>query len=473
MLKEARKVWGAYQAARDGHSLVTVEGPTHCNRSCIYCGVHNRQNTHRFSTVAETLRQVDWSHDEGFRFLQYVGGEPLAGCQYNGGIRQQAYELCPLSYPILVDYRESLTPFITDEGITYVDHALKVIKHASARDMIASIITNGDFLDNLTYLSKLKKAGLDILEFSLQSPTEAGIKGIIGKARAVANEGIIPTVSVVFTKDRADIIPKVAKTCVVNGVFFSMCLVQEIGDGFSTVPARSNTPTTEQIKQVCQKLEPLRKSRFLINTRGYFEKAMHPEDNLWRCDPKQDQFVHLRAVEEKGEIGACSDKRTGLDTSVSLKSPGWRERKEEVVKDCHCLYYCYFRCQNHDFRNDLRLLLPMVLIKSGHAGFARALGRRAVEDFTDVITVPQSSLEKSQAWWKNYNKLHNKIKRRGGDLIEMAATPFVYAAFLGTYGLVSAIARRKGISQEAVDRAMLKGIVYPGVATGPDDKSGS
>ncbi len=472
VLKGVSKVWGAYEAAKNGHSLAIMEGPTNCNRACSYCNVHNRQNTGRFSTVAESLKQVDWAHDEGFRFLQYVGGESLAGCQFDGGVRQGGYQMCLNGANLMyVDFRKNLDPFITEEGNTYVDHALKIIGHASNSGMITSIITNGDHLDNLIYLSRLKKVGLDFLIFSLHSPTEAGIRCIIGKARAAANEGIVPTVSVVFTKDRVDIIPKVAKTCAANGVFFSTSIVQEIGQGFSTAPTKSNVPTLEQIKMVCQKLEPLRKGGFLIDGWNYLERVMNPSDKLWKCDSVQDQFIHIRALGEKGEVGVCSEIRTGFETGVSLKSQEWRKKKEEAVEGCPgCLYSCYFRCQNPAFRDDLRTLVPMILIKSGHAGLARMLGKRTIEDASEVITVPQSEIEESQAWLKNFNKLHNKIKRRGEDLINIAATPFVYAAVLATYGIISLDARRKGISQREVDNFFQASIVYPGILDREDQK---
>ncbi|MBI2338287.1 radical SAM protein [Candidatus Daviesbacteria bacterium] len=451
-----------------------MEGPTNCNRACVYCDVHKRKNTVRFSTVAESLRQVDWAYDEGFLFFQYVGGEPLAGCQFDGGVRPGRYQMCLNGANLMYeDFTEKLTSFTTEEGKTYVDHALEIIGYASRLGMFTNVITNGDFLDNTYYLSRLKKARLDFLTFSLHSPTEAGIRSIIGKARATANAGIIPTVSVVFTADRADIIPKVAKTCAANGIFFSTSIVQEIGDGFSTVPEKSNIPTLEQIEKVARELEPLRKSGFLVNGWNYFVKAMDSNGSRWKCDPTQDQFIHIRAQGEKGELGVCSEMRTGLDTGVSLKSKEWRERKEGAVDGCPgCLYSCYFRCQNPDFRGDSQTLMPMVLIKSGHSGLARKLGRRTIKDPSEIISVPQSELEKSQSWLKNYDRLHNRLKRKGKDLIDIASAPFVLAAVLATYVFVSLAARRKGISQDKVNEYMLMSIVYGGIVElGKDEKN--
>lgn len=445
MIQEIKKGWGAYQAAKDGHSLAIMEGHTGCNRACVYCNVHNRQNTQRPSTVAESCQQVGRVRKLGFRFFQYVGGETLAGCQFDGGVRTGRYQMCLNGANFMYeDFRESLALFITEEGNTYVDHTLKVIGYASSLGMITSVITNGDFLDNTYYLSKLKQAGLDFLTFSLHSPTEAGTKSIIGKAKAAANEGIIPTVSVVFTADRTDIIPKIAKTCAANGVFFSTSVVQEIGEGFSAVPTKSNIPTIEQIRRVCRELEPLKNAGFVINNRRYFAQIADSHSSLWRCNPNEDQFIHIRALGEEGEVGVCSEMRTGLDTRVDLESEEWRKRKQEAVKGCPgCSYGCYFQCQNPDFMGDLRTLVPMVLIKTGHAGLARMLGRRAVENPSEIIPVPQSEMEKSQAWLKDYYKLRSRIKRRVLDLIHIAETPFVYAAVLAAFAFITLDESRK------------------------------
>lgn len=437
MIQEIKKGWGAYQAAKDGHSLALMEGLTGCNRRCPHCDVWKKGNSTEASTITGTFGQIKSIHQQGFSILNYVGGEPGAGCQFEGGVATARYGLCRYGKSVLVeDYRERLVPYTSKEGLTYAEHTLRVVKYASQLGMITNVTTNGDFLDNTSYLGKLKRAGLDFLTFSLHSYNRSGLVDIIQKAKATAEAGIIPIVSVVFTADRARTIPQYARTCAANGVLFSTAVVQEIGGGFSSIPAKSQIPTPEQQREVFEALGPLKRAGFVRNNLNYLRNALDYPGNSWRCNPERDLFIHIRAVGEKGEVGVCSEVRTGFDTSIDLKSEAWRQRKRELVENCRCLYSCFYEAENPYFRGDLRTLVPMVLIKSGYAGLARMLGRRTIEDPSEIIPVPQSELEKSQARLNDYYKLHNKIKRRGLDLVHVIETPFVAFALVLSFPLM-------------------------------------
>lgn len=156
---------------------------------------------------------------------------------------------------------------------------------------------------------------------------------------------------------------------------------------------------------------------------------------------------------------------------IDLTSAQWRQKKRAMVEACKgCLYSCYFQCENPDYKSDLRTLMNMILIKSGNAGLVRRLGESAVGKTSEIIPVPQSELEKFQAEIKDYYKLHNKIKRRGLDLISTLATPFVYTFAAAVLGLIYLQARRKGISSDEVSRALLASMVYPGLLDNGEEK---
>ena len=63
---------------KKGRRLALMEGPADCNRSCSYCIVPQRWNAERASTLDQGRKQVDWLHDQGYRILNYFGGEPLS-----------------------------------------------------------------------------------------------------------------------------------------------------------------------------------------------------------------------------------------------------------------------------------------------------------------------------------------------------------------------------------------------------------
>lgn len=398
MITEMLKGVEALQSAKghSPHTLAIMEGPTNCNRTCSYCTVPKRWNREEASTADQSFKQIDWLYEQGFRVLNYVGGEPLAGCQFEGGMVTGRYRMC--EYGQLVwdaEYedrlKDKLAPYTTKEGFTFMEHTLKVVEYASTKGMFTNVTTNSDFLDNTYHLGKLKKAGLDFLTFSLHSYNRAGLSDVVSKARATAQEGIIPIVSVVFTADRAETIPQYARICAANGLLFSTSVVQEIGGGFSALPSSSQIPSIDQQRYVFGNLLPLKRAGFILNNQRYLTEAVNFPGNSWRCDPETNSFIHIRAKGEKGELGVCPEVRTAFDSEVDLDSREWREKKRNLVDNCSgCLYSCFFQSENTDFKGDLRTAVNMILIKSGHWGVVRRLGRYAVGKDSKIISVPQS-----------------------------------------------------------------------------------
>lgn len=418
MIKEVRTGIDAYKAARGSnpHSLFLMEGPTNCNRFniCKYCTVPSRWNPDEASTVDECCRQIDWAYEQGYRVFNYVGGETLAESPRKGTIIAGKYSMCEFGQWVEDGIvRAQTEPFRTKERITFAEHTIELVKYAHQKGMLTNVTTNGDFLkpSTLDNLRKLKKAGLDILTFSLHSYNEAGLKNIIGKARAAAREGIIPIVSIVFTADRADTIPQYAMTCAANGILFSTGVVQEIGGGFSAVPAERNIPSVEQQRDVFDKLMPLKKAGFLRNNWEYLTKAPDFPDNSWKCNSEIDAFVRVRAVGEKGQIEVCSEVPTDFQVGeIDLNSEEWRKEKRALVEKCKgCLYTCFYESENPDIKGDLRTFFNMLLLKTGHAGTVRKLGQQAFGKKPEVIPVPESELERFQTKLKDYGKFSNRL----------------------------------------------------------------
>lgn len=420
MFKELRTGIDTYKAARGSspHTLFLMEGPTNCNRFniCKYCTVPSRWNPEEASTVDECCRQIDWAYKQGYRVFNYVGGETLAESPKKGDFISNRYVMCEYGQWIRESVERAQTePFRTKEGITFLEHTKALVEYAHEKGMLTNVTTNGDFikLGKLYVLRELKEAGLDILTFSLHSYNEAGLKNIIGKARATAQEGIVPIVNVVFTADRADTIPQYAMTCAANGIFFCTGVVQEIGGGFSAVPAESNIPSVAKQREVFDKLMPLKKSGFLRDNWEYLTKATNFPGNSWKCNPEIDAFVRVRAVGEKGQIEVCSEVSTDFQVGdIDLNSEEWRKTKRELVEKCKgCLYTCFYESENPDVKGDLKTFFNMLLIKTGHAGIVRKLGQQAFGQRPDVIPVPESELERYQAEFRDHNKLSNKFRR--------------------------------------------------------------
>ena len=331
----------------NGQRLVLLEGPTGCNRDCSYCGDPKRFNTEKASTLAQTKEQIGWAYDQGFRTLQYVGGEPLA------------------------------PQFITNEGITFVQHTLEVVRYASQKGMFVDVATNGDFV-NEDILRELKEAGLDALTFSLHSRSEGALRHIIQSAKMAAKSRIIPIVSVVFTADRTDSIPEIARRCAENGIIFATTVVQEYG-GFSAVPEKSQIPSPEQQRQVFDVLIPLKRIGFVRNNMNYLKQAPDFPGNSWKCDPNKDSFVQISA-EGEGEIGVCSEVHTKFKVGeIDLKEKEWRDVKRDLVHNCNnCLYSCTYESQNPNLRGDSTTLGVIAQIKSGNAEGVERYGQLAV-----------------------------------------------------------------------------------------------
>lgn len=348
-----------------GQRLALLEGPSGCNRDCSYCAVPQRWDAEKASTLDQTRSQIDWLYDQGFRVLQYVGGEPL-------------------------------TPFFkTKEGLTFQQHTLEVVRYASKeKGMLVNVTTNGDYVDK-SILSKLKEAGIDTLTFSLHSNNESGIRKIINGARMAAEARIPPIVSVVFTSDRADTIPEIAERCAENGIIFATTIVQEYGGGFSTIPVESKIPTVEQQKKVFQRLKKLKKAGFIRNNINYLEHATDFPDNSWKCDPNRDSFISIRG-EGQGEIGVCSEVHTEFKVGeINLKDKKWRKEKQDLIHNCNnCLYSCTFESQNPNLGGDADMFAVIGLIKSGKAQLAEALGQQAVRSTPDIpYPLPADFLE--------------------------------------------------------------------------------
>ena len=98
----------------DGHRYAVMEINRGCNRCCVYCTVPSRWNPKEELTVAETRRNIDWLYDRGIRALSIEGGEPLEESLY------------------------------TKDGITFYDHTLAAVEHASKKEMLVGIASNGD-----------------------------------------------------------------------------------------------------------------------------------------------------------------------------------------------------------------------------------------------------------------------------------------------------------------------------------------
>ena len=248
----------------NGHRYAVIEGNRNCNRHCSYCAVPQQYKRKEESTLEETFRQVDWVHNQGFRLVSYLGGEPFA-------------------------------PFKTKEGITFAEHTTEVVKYAAKKRMIVSVTTNGDFVDEDTVKS-LKESGLDAMSFSLHTYSKAGLNHVIKGARLAAKSGIIPTVQVVFTSERTSQLPGIAADVAEQGILFSLTIAQEKGGGFSAArKEKSIVPTVEEQKEVLGALLRLKSFGFVRDNRNYLTKASFYSNNSWTCDPKRDTFIHIGA----------------------------------------------------------------------------------------------------------------------------------------------------------------------------------
>ena len=348
----ANELWRVPQIARhyltqDGQRYSALEVNRGCNRDCSYCNVPAQYNREEELTVDETFQQVDWLYDNGFRLLSLLGGEPLA-------------------------------PFKTKEEIPFAEHTLRVVDHATQKGMAVNVITNGDYVTRDT-IQALRHAGLDSLSFSLHTYTQNGLKHLLRGAHMAAEEGIIPTITAVFTSKRADQFPGLAAEVAKNGILFGFGIVQEKGGGFSTRPKDSLIPTVDQQKDVFRAFLRLKTFGMIRNNKRYMTDIPNYPNNSWTCNSNTDTFVHLGAG---GRVNVCTDVRTNYtiaDIPLLSESQEWRDTKRVRVDNCgNCTYSCYYEADNPYIGGDLPMYGVMALIKNGNAHLAEKWGQFAV-----------------------------------------------------------------------------------------------
>ncbi|OGE77255.1 hypothetical protein A3J19_00690 [Candidatus Daviesbacteria bacterium RIFCSPLOWO2_02_FULL_41_8] len=440
IVRDVPKVWGAYQSAKGGHSLFLMQGPNDCNRlgTCAYCEVPAKDDRQNWSSFPAATGIVDWAKRQGFGTFNYKGGESLADCPPKRAIISK--EVVPCSGNSnrrikVAEVRATEARFRTEqEGMSFFDYTKGLVKHASEKHMVTCITSNGDFLrrpqfnqtedesgvlmpDNLIKLRKLKRAGLDILALSLHSYNIAGLTTIVGLARAVAREGIIPVVSVVCTAERAETIPLYAKICAANGILFSTAPVQRIGGMFSAGPEKTESPTSEQMQRVSDSLLPLKRKGFIFNTEAYLQNLAELISRPWKCDPDQNYLVHAWALGENGQLGVCQERATQLDSSTDLKSEEWKKVRKAIVSGCSgCAYACNLESGSIVLKKEFSTLRNMALIKTGRAGLVRRLGQRAVAGTEGLISIPACDLEIAQDKFYNYQKIYKRVMRAGAEV---------------------------------------------------------
>ena len=334
--------------ANDGKRYAVIEGNRDCNRSCSYCVVPKKYNRATEATLDETKRTVDWLYGQGYRMLSYLGGEPLA-------------------------------PYQTREGITFFDHTVGIVEHAASKGMLVNVTTNGDYADP-DKIKALRAAGLDTLSFSLHTYSKVGLDHLLKEAQLSAEAGVIPTVQVVFTRERTRQLPGIAAYIARHGVLFSAGLVQEKGGDFSSgSQGESKIPTPDEQKEVFDALLLLKDFGFVRNNRNYLTHAPQYFPNNWTCDPSRDTFLHIGAG---GTVDVCSDVRSTLTTNDigNLDNPNWRTLKRNLVANCgNCMFHCYYEVENPELVGDLPTAAVVFLIKARRLNAVKAIGNFAVK----------------------------------------------------------------------------------------------
>ena len=332
-------------ASHGAHRFAVIEGNANCNRRCPYCAVPQRYVREGELTVRETFQVVDWLWNQGYSLITWLGGEPLA------------------------DY-------VTEEGITFLDHTLEVVRYATRKGMVVNVTTNGDYATR-DIVEALERASLHSLTLSLHTYTPQGLDHLIDVGRMAAAARIIPTVQAILTRQRAGCIPAVAAKVVQNGIPFGVGIVQEKGGGFSK-PGDRSLPTVEQQSQVLSALRHLKAFGFVRNNANYLAGATGFYPNGWVCDPDRDTFIHIGAG---GTVDVCSDTRTELKIGdiQTLRSDKWRESKRDRVLACSkCLYHCYYEAETPALIQDIPTAAVALLIRAGGAGLAEKWGQYAV-----------------------------------------------------------------------------------------------
>lgn len=473
VLNGVPKVRKAYQAAKRGRSLFLMQGPNDCNRlgTCLYCVVPANDDRQNWSSFSAAKGIVDWAVRQEFGTFNYKGGESLADCPPKGATISKEVVPCPGNgnrFIKVAEVRAIGARFRTEqEGMSFFDYTRGLVEQASKQHMVTYITTNGDFLrrprfyrseegflmpDNLISLRRLKQAGLDIMALSLHSYNIAGLKSIVGIARAVAREGIIPVVNVVATADRADTIPQYARICAANGVLFSAAPVQQLGGRFSAGPEKVNAPTAEQMQAASDGLLPLKNKGFIFNTEGYLKDLAVSVSHPWKCNPDKTPFVHVWALGEKGQLGVCQELPTSLDCSTDLKSQEWEEAKRAIVTNCGgCAYACNIESEGVALRKEWSTLRNMFLIRTGHAGLVRRLGQRAVAGTEGLISIPACDLEIAQDEFYNYHKWYKRALRIGAEATLIGVGGLLLGLFFVPMRVFDRKRPYKALSQTAVD----------------------
>lgn len=331
-----------------GRRFAVIEGNRGCNRNCPYCEVPKKYDLEKELTVEEAFKVIDWLYNQGFRLVSWLGGEPLASFQ-------------------------------TKEGISFLEHTLRIIEYVTKKGMVVGATTNGDYLSR-EIIRNLKLAGLDSLTLSLHTYSKQEISRLVKWGKLVARSGIIPAIQVVLTTKTTERIPEIAARVTKNGILFSVGVVQEKGGGLSaSQKGKSFIPSLKQQKQVFAALLRLKTFGLVRNNRNYLKKAPDLYPNNWKCSPERDAFVHIGAG---GTIDVCSDIRTDIKVGdiPRLNNRQWRSIKRAKIANCgNCLFHCYYEAQNPSLLGDIPMLVVMLLIKAGRAGLVERWGRLAVE----------------------------------------------------------------------------------------------
>jgi MoaA/NifB/PqqE/SkfB family radical SAM enzyme len=350
-MREVIKAWHLFEQLQqtNGHRFAVIEGNRNCNRRCSYCNVPQQYNQAQEATVEESYATVDWLHNQGYRLISWLGGEPLA-------------------------------PFKTKENITFFEHTLRVVDYASHKDMVVNVTTNGDYLTE-DHVTQLSSAGLDTLTLSFHTYRRPALDHLIRGAKLAAAKKIIPTIQTVLSKETSKFLPTVAATAAEHGVLFSFGVVQEKGGGFSRLSTQESVlPSREDQRTVTEALKFFKSFGFVRNNRNYLEQGHQYYPNNWSCDSTRDTFIHVSA---QGRIDVCSDVRTDFHISeipLLSDSEQWREVKSERVANCgNCLFHCYYEAQNPHILGDLPTTGLIALIKSGQGRLVERWGRIAIQ----------------------------------------------------------------------------------------------
>lgn len=332
--------------SHNGHKLAVVEGNRQCNRRCDYCKVPQQYNPDKELTLPETLQNIDWLYDQGYRSLTYLGGEPLAH-------------------------------FKTKEGTSCAERTYNVINYATSKGIFTNLTTNGDYLTT-DVVRTLKQVGLDSISLSLHTYSHNSLNHLIEGGRMAAEAGIIPIITTVLTAYQACHVPGIAAEVAYHGIIFGTGLVQTKGQCASTAN-NELIPSPQQQQEVFRALLRLKTFGFVRNNRKYLQHAPDYFPNRWTCNPQSDTVIYIGA---EGTINLCSDIHTDLKMAeiASLKDPLWRNLKAVKIKECGgCLYHCYYETENPDLLGDIPFIVVGLLIRTDNARLAEKWGKYAVE----------------------------------------------------------------------------------------------